>query len=571
MERIADLPQTVGDFDLRDLLGTGGTAAVYAAVHRPSGTAVALKVLRPALSGHAELRSAFLREAERTAAAEHPGVVRVLGRGQSGLPAPQAWIAFEQVAGRTLSAHVREHGPLTPRDALILAAALVEALDAAHAQGIVHRDVTPANVLIAMEAGVPLDPSRVRLIDFGLADVPGAAAVSVSDGDASVLGNPHFISPEQAQGLPVTEASDLYQLGGLLHFALTAAPPFRRDDLVTTMRAHVSDDPTPPSRLAPGIAPEIDAIALRSLAKDPRERYPSARAMLAAIRGAAAFASPTEVDTDRLPLIAPAGIAPERTRSRRRIEPRGRRPWLLAAAGITVFAAALGLAVVASLQSSLTLGVDSVSALPAPAPEKARQSVSAPLDDPPRTPRPRPSPGPLEKAADPVPVPELLGLSLEEARTRLARSGLALGPVTRVPSSSAAETVLETSRPSGAAVRPGIRIGLTVASGANAIPVLAGLSGEQAVATLESAGFSVVLPEAPADPLAVVTDSTPATGEIAALDSPVLLSFEPAETPDPAPAAGSSIPLHLPFMQRASIAPTPFTFLTHPVHTRSLP
>ncbi|MBN9613801.1 MAG: protein kinase, partial [Actinobacteria bacterium] len=154
----------VGDFELTDVLGTGGSASVYAATDLRDGTRVALKILDVEAARHADHRTAFLREAALAAAVRHPGAIRIHESGESA-PSdtpPRAWIAMELLPGTTLGAHVREHGPLTPTDALALAATLLEVLRASHRAGGVHRDVTPANVMLGADPATRLDPAGVR-------------------------------------------------------------------------------------------------------------------------------------------------------------------------------------------------------------------------------------------------------------------------------------------------------------------------------------------------------------------------------------------------------------------------
>jgi len=290
-----------GRFELDGLLGSGATASVYSARDTSTGDSVAVKVLHPRLSGTAAERDAFFAEAAAAARVDHPGVPAVLGHDvDEGGGEPRAWIATARAPGRTLARLVEADGPLDPGAALALTARLLDALAAVHAAGLVHRDVAPGNVVVA-------DDGAVHLLDFGLADAPGRAAVggdvlrsggggigngAASDSGGGVIGSVNYLSPEQALGAPVDERGDLYQAAGLLHFALTGRPPFPRATAAQTMAAHVSAPPPVPSALDSRIPQAADEIVVRGLMKQPEARYASAAAMAAAVRAVLGEAAP---------------------------------------------------------------------------------------------------------------------------------------------------------------------------------------------------------------------------------------------------------------------------------------
>lgn len=222
-----------GRFRLGELLGTGGSASVFAAVDERTALNVALKVLHPHLSERPAAREAFLAEARRAQPLRHPHIVGVLGVGvDHGADAPVAWIALERAAGSSLAQHVSRHGPLSPAEAVVVLDGVLQALEAAHAIGLIHRDVSPSNVMVARDASGAVAADGVRLLDFGLADAAGNAALGTDDllsvdakGRAGVMGNINYMSPEQVRGMPVDARGDVYQAGALLHFALTGRPP----------------------------------------------------------------------------------------------------------------------------------------------------------------------------------------------------------------------------------------------------------------------------------------------------------------------------------------------------------
>ncbi|MFC7765215.1 serine/threonine-protein kinase [Leucobacter soli] len=339
----AALPQVEG-FELLRLLGRGGTARVFAAQDLRTGGMLAVKLLHAHLAESPEERSAFLREADILAALHHPGIVRWVGQqtnprnasiAPSASTSQSSWIATDLVPGRSLGALVRDRGPLDPGDALMAVDAVLDALEAVHLAGFVHRDVTPANVMADVTPGTPLARESVRLIDFGIAGASGEPALGH---DVGVLGNPLYLSPEQARGEPVTDRGDLYQVGGLLHFLLTGLPPFLRDSPLETRDAHVGAAPTQPSLLRPGLPSQLDALVLRALQKDPAHRFASAADMRAAVQRASPRirrVSPVTapiprasvedgIVTARIPLF-PAPVAEVPRTAHRPVPPRPRR------------------------------------------------------------------------------------------------------------------------------------------------------------------------------------------------------------------------------------------------------
>jgi serine/threonine protein kinase len=248
--------------------GRGAMATVYRAT-APDGRPVALKVLAAALTADAEFRFRFEREARATAAIRHPNIVRVYG---GGVHEGRLYVTMRYVDGDDLARRLAA-GPLAPATAASVIAQVAAALDAAHAQGIVHRDVKPANVLLEG------DPAEARLTDFGLMkDVKSTTPQTIA---GTFIGTCDYAAPEQLLAMPVDARSDVYGLGCVLYEALTGQVPFPRNSAPATMFAHV-DSPPP----AVPAAPAFDAVIARAMAKDPAARYPTAgelgRAALAA-------------------------------------------------------------------------------------------------------------------------------------------------------------------------------------------------------------------------------------------------------------------------------------------------
>lgn len=257
-----------------DLIGTGGMAHVYRAVNLSSRKAVAIKVLKDEYRNDAEFLRRFEREARAVLHLSHENIVRAFDVGETdGLP----YIVLEFVDGRTLKEILDENGPMPARIAVALVVQVLDALGAAHAAGIIHRDVKPQNVIV-MQNG------KVKLMDFGIAREVDANTVTFTG--STVLGSVHYLSPEQAKGLPVTEGSDLYSTGIMLYEMLTGRVPFDGETSVSIALKHISDIPVPPIELSNKVSPALNDVILRALNKDTARRYASASEMSGHLRRA---------------------------------------------------------------------------------------------------------------------------------------------------------------------------------------------------------------------------------------------------------------------------------------------
>ncbi|QWT23311.1 protein kinase [Subtercola sp. PAMC28395] len=576
-----------GRFRLGDLLGSGGSASVFDAVDvtaadsataaEPAETHVALKILHPHLSRSPEARDAFFTEARAAENLRHPNIVAVLGVGVHDPEGePLAWIALERAPGITLAEFVELNGPLSVSSSLALADGVLRALEAAHTVGLMHRDVSPANIMVEPGAHNVLTPEAVRLVDFGLADAagrpvlgadilrstrPGPSDPSVEAsgneepptelntsplGALGVLGSANYMSPEQALGEAVDERGDIYQVGAVLHFALTGRPPFVRDSTSAVMRAHVNSPPPVPSVLYSGIPRAIDRLVVKALLKDPAGRYPSAAAMReAVVLLEVRNTGPNSQRTVMLPpsgtttrMIASPPLAPRRpagppgtaqtaaarqptasgpvftgqsrsTASEPSLTAAALTPTQLTAASasptvyagrrqrgggavwagiiltLTVIAVAWVLATTSNPSSSTAAGPGSAN----PASHAATPSATASAE---------PSQTPVVTAAASttpaqVAAPALLLLSLADARAALTAAGLTLGSITSQDSNRPGDTVLSVSRTAGTSVEPGSAVDVVVASGSNAVPIVTGLGQSDAIASIQSAGFAVVV------------------------------------------------------------------------------
>lgn len=261
-----------GRYVLRDVLGTGGMATVWRARDEVLSRDVAVKVLNQQFAADPGFAARFEREARHAAGLSHPRLVTVFDCGVDG---STPFIVMELVAGQTLRQVLDRAGTLPLGEAVRIAAAVCEALEVAHAAGLVHRDIKPANIVLA--------GSEVKVLDFGIARVDGGTGAT---GTAVILGTAAYLSPEQASGRPAGPQADLYALGCVLFEMLTGAPPFSAESPVGLAYRHVHDDPGPPSALRPDLPARLDHIIGRLLAKEPANRPASAAAARAGLLGA---------------------------------------------------------------------------------------------------------------------------------------------------------------------------------------------------------------------------------------------------------------------------------------------
>ena len=263
------------------LLGSGGMGQVFRARDASDGTLLALKVLRPLDGDDADRVRRFQREIQVLTRIRHPAVLQIRdwGRSDAGL-----FLVTELVDGEDLKLAIRRRGPFPPAEAAALGATLAEALAAAHAQGVVHRDVKPNNVMIASDGSV-------RLLDFGLARGAGIDMATLTR-TGTILGTPGYMSPEQFDATGVDERSDVYSLGVVLFEVLTGRLPFRARSAIAVALAHKTEPPPLPRTLRPGIPAWLERVVLRCLEKDPAKRFESAAALAAELARPHASAAP---------------------------------------------------------------------------------------------------------------------------------------------------------------------------------------------------------------------------------------------------------------------------------------
>ncbi|MFD5465203.1 protein kinase [Kitasatospora sp. NPDC127059] len=262
---------TVGDgrYRLTHRLGRGGMAEVFAAEDVRLGRTVAVKLLRGELAQDDVARLRFTREAHAVAALNHHSIVSVYDTGEEYLGDESTpYIVMELVEGRTVRELLADEEAPPVDQALIIIAGVLEALAYSHRNGIVHRDIKPANVIIT-------NTGAVKVMDFGIARALTGGATTMTQ-TGMVMGTPQYLSPEQALGKPVDHRSDLYAAGCMLYELLTLRPPFTGDTPLSVVYQHVQDPPVPPSQTNSRVPVGLDPLVLRSLAKNPDDRFQDA-------------------------------------------------------------------------------------------------------------------------------------------------------------------------------------------------------------------------------------------------------------------------------------------------------
>lgn len=409
-------PRVEPRYRLDERIATGGMGEVWRATDTVLDRQVAVKVLKPEYADDPSFRSRFEAEARHAAALHHPNVASVFDFGElppddgSGIPRP--YLVMELVPGKPLSLLLRDDEPMPPETAADIGAQAADALAAAHALGIVHRDVKPANLLVT-PAG------QVKITDFGIARAADGVALTQT---GQVIGTPAYISPEQAEGTPATQASDVYSLGVVLYECLAGTRPFTGDTPVSTALAHLRDEPPPLPADVPAHLREAVATAL---AKDPARRFASMADFAAALRGgpvvvsAAAAAAgvpepPTTVEPDTpdaTRVLTSAGAAsglPPRDARTGAGSRRGRPAWLpWAGAALGVLLVVVLLAWLGRGEEPATTAVDEPSG-----PSSSTSTSSSPSPSASRT------PGIVIRAEDYV------GLPKDDAKSRLEDLGL---------------------------------------------------------------------------------------------------------------------------------------------------
>ncbi|MGK5113517.1 MULTISPECIES: Stk1 family PASTA domain-containing Ser/Thr kinase [unclassified Geodermatophilus] len=494
-------PQVLGErYEIGGVLGRGGMAEVHRGRDLRLGREVAVKVLRSDLARDPSFQVRFRREAQAAASLNHPAIVAVYDTGEDRTTTGATpYIVMEYVEGQTLRDLLRSEGVLPPQRAMSLAADICGALDFSHRNGIVHRDVKPGNVMITPDGAV-------KVMDFGIARAVSDSAATMTS-TAAVIGTAQYLSPEQARGEGVDARSDVYSLGCLLYELVTGAPPFTGDSPVAVAYQHVREDPRLPSSINPAIPPELDAILLKAMSKNPANRYQSAADMrndlLRALAGQRVEATPVMNDAEKTTILgATPGYGDEWDDEDAAAAKRKRnRVIAIVAAVVLVVAAVVGIAL------ALTSGDGE--------------------DEPP--------------AVQQVAVPTLTGVPQAEAESAITEAGLVVGDVTTEITSDESQVgnVLSSNPASGARVDEGTAVDLVVATAPDsiAVPPVVGLDEDRARTTLENAGLTGNTDSDQVDstePEGTVVEVDPAEGTQVAPSATITLSVSDgdAEVPD---------------------------------------
>ncbi|GAB3819533.1 Stk1 family PASTA domain-containing Ser/Thr kinase [Micromonospora zhanjiangensis] len=326
-----------GRYQVGELLGYGGMAEVHRGRDLRLGRDVAIKMLRADLARDATFQMRFRREAQNAASLNHPAIVAVYDTGEEIGPTGETlpFIVMEFVNGRTLKEVLAAEGRLMPRRAMEITADMCAALEFSHRHGIIHRDIKPGNVMLTLNG-------QVKVMDFGIARALASGATTMTQTSA-VIGTAQYLSPEQARGEAVDARSDVYAAGCVLFELVCGHPPFVGDSPVSVAYQHVREDPPAPSDINPDVTPQIDAIVLKALSKNPLNRYQSAGEMRADLLRAAAgrpvMATPVMRESETVAMgasvpMGPGGGGPATRPMPARVGDAGKRKssaWVLAA------------------------------------------------------------------------------------------------------------------------------------------------------------------------------------------------------------------------------------------------
>jgi tRNA A-37 threonylcarbamoyl transferase component Bud32/CheY-like chemotaxis protein len=279
--------QVIAGYRIEERVGRGGMGVVYRAEHLNLRRRAAIKIIAPDLAESEGFRERFTREARIAAALQHPNIVTVYDAGEvDGI----LYLAMQYIEGNDLAAMLRKDGRLRPYRAIDVIRQVASALDAAHAMGLIHRDVKPANVLI--------EGRTAFLTDFGLTKrVDGTHTELTRAGD--VVGTIHYVAPEQIEGGKVSARSDVYSLGCLLYHCLTGQVPYSRDTDVAVIYAHLSEPPPKLTALRPELAAGLDGVIAKALDKSPDRRFPTCTDLVNAARGVIDAAGPLDTSAPR--------------------------------------------------------------------------------------------------------------------------------------------------------------------------------------------------------------------------------------------------------------------------------
>ena len=560
------MEQIFGDrYEVQGRIGVGGMAEVWRGYDRTLNRTVAIKTLLPQFARDASFVDRFRREAQAAARLNHPGIVSVYDSGTDG---ETPYIVMQFIEGRTLADYLASGKTIPPMKATQVAKEIAEALAAAHAEGVIHRDIKPANVMVTRDG-------KVLVMDFGIARL--ISGPETAPQTSAVLGTASYLSPEQAQGHSVDARSDIYALGVVLYEMLTGRPPFTGDSPMAIAYKQVNATPEAPSSVNPDVPPQLDAVVMRALSKNPANRYQTGQEFADDLERAR-----TGGQVMATPLLPAAGEAtqvisrpqPTSVLPPQQDEPGGsRKAWVGALIAIVIMAllaagAYLAVTMFTGDGGSELVTVPDLTGLTRLEAQQKLDGAGLILGDVRKRPTSKFPAGQVieqDPAADrqiqagekvnivlaappkPVEVPPLEGLTLDEARTDLEAAKLTLGDVSQENSQDVPEgRIISQSPAAGDEVPKDTPIDVVVSAGPSVVivPDVTCLTFAQAKAQLQGLGLDArpgerVLPrpECPSDPDLVAQQDTPPGSQVDPGTVIVLhLGLPPSPSPSPSPS-----------------------------------
>jgi eukaryotic-like serine/threonine-protein kinase len=556
------MDQVFGDrYEVEARIGAGGMAEVWRGRDRVLKRTVAIKTLLPQFARDASFVDRFRREAQAAARLNHPGIVSVYDSGSDG---DTPYIVMQFIEGRTLADFLGAGKTMPPMQAAQIAQGIAEALAAAHAQGVIHRDIKPANVMVTRDG-------KVMVMDFGIARL--VSGPETAPQTSAVMGTASYLSPEQAQGQAVDARTDIYSLGVVLYEMLTGRPPFTGDSPMAIAYKQVNATPPSPSSANPDVPPELDAVVMRALSKNPANRYQTAQEFaddLERLRAgrqvlATPLLPPGDDATQVISRPQPTAVLPPHED-----QPGGsRKAWwgaLLAVLVMALLAAGAYLLVTMLTDKGAELvAVPDLTGMTRQEAARTLEDANLTLADPVRrirTEEKRPGLVLQQRpeadkrveegtevtiwlSAPPktVEVPSVIGLDVEQARQVLEGAGLVLGEQTKQNSETVDEGRIISQDPGpGVDAEPGSAVDITVSEGRSLVivPDVTCKSLDEARAQLDGLGLEmrtggdvVPLPGCPDPDLVAEQDTEPGA---AVPPGTVIVLHQGIETPSTSPS-----------------------------------